>query len=53
MVVELTTLTLVAAVPPKVTVAPDWKLVPVMVTAVPPAVDPADGATPVTVGGGT
>jgi hypothetical protein len=49
--VLLTTTTLVAAVPPIVTVAPVAKLVPVMVTAVPPAVDPLAGDIPVTVGG--
>jgi hypothetical protein len=48
--VLLTTTTLVAAVLPKVTVAPVAKLVPVMVTAVPPAVDPLFGLTLVTVG---
>jgi hypothetical protein len=50
MVVLLTTVTFVAGVPPNVTVAPDPKLVPVMVTAVPPAVDPLFGDTLVTVG---
>jgi hypothetical protein len=48
----LTTTTPVAAVPPKVTVAPDWKPVPVMVTAVPPAVGPELGAIALTVGAG-
>jgi hypothetical protein len=48
--VLLTTTTLVAAVLPKVTVAPAAKLVPVMVTAVPPVVDPLFGLTLVTVG---
>jgi hypothetical protein len=43
--------TLVAAVAPNVTVAPVAKLVPVMVTAVPPAVKPLFGDIPVTVGG--
>jgi hypothetical protein len=51
MVVLLTTTTLVAAVPPNVTVAPERKFVPVIVTAVPPAVDPLFGDTPLTVGG--
>jgi hypothetical protein len=37
-------------VPPIVTVAPDTKPVPVTVTEVPPAVEPADGDTEVTVG---
>ncbi len=39
--------------PSKVTVAPLTKAVPVMVTAVPPAVEPLVGATEVTVGGGS
>ena len=43
------TLVTVAAVPPKLTVAPDWKFVPGIVTAVPPAVVPELGDTPVTV----
>lgn len=50
MLVLLTTTTFVAAVPPNVTVAPVAKLVPVMVTAVPPAVVPLLGETLVTVG---
>jgi hypothetical protein len=49
-VVPLTTTTLVAAALPNVTVAPDAKFVPVMVTAVPPAVDPLFGLTLLTVG---
>jgi hypothetical protein len=48
--VPLTTTTPVAAVPPNVTVAPVTKLVPVIVTEVPPLVVPLFGATPVTVG---
>src|ERR1700678_517823 len=52
MVVLFTTATLVAAVLPKVTAAPATKLVPVMVTAVPPEVDPLLGLTPLTVGAG-
>ena len=48
--VLLTTVTLVAAVLPKVTVAPAAKFVPVIVTAVPPAGGPALGDTLVTVG---
>ena len=44
-VVLLTTTTFVAAVPPNVTVAPAAKFVPVIVTAVPPAVDPLFGVT--------
>jgi hypothetical protein len=47
-----TTLTFVAAAPPNVTVAPDTKLVPMMVTEVPPLVVPEFGETPVTVGAG-
>jgi hypothetical protein len=49
-VVLLTTVTLVAAVEPKVTVAPAAKFVPVMVTAVPPATGPLLGEILVTVG---
>jgi hypothetical protein len=52
-VVELVTLTPVAALPPMVTVAPVTKLVPVMVTLVPPAVGPEGGDIAVTVGGDT
>jgi hypothetical protein len=48
--VLLTTTTLVAAVAPNVTVAPVAKLVPVIVTAVPPAVGPPIGETLLTVG---
>jgi hypothetical protein len=48
--VALTTTTLVAAAAPKVTVAPAAKFVPVIVTAVPPAVAPPFGDTLVTVG---
>ena len=44
-VVLLTTVTPVAAVPPMVTVAPAAKFVPVIVTAVPPAIGPEVGAT--------
>ena len=51
-VVLFTTTTFVAAVPPNVTVAPAAKFVPVIVTAVPPAVDPLFGDTLVTVGAG-
>jgi hypothetical protein len=46
----LTTTTLVAAAAPNVTVAPAAKLVPVIVTAVPPAVVPPFGDTLLTVG---
>ena len=49
-VVLLTTTTFVAAVAPNVTVAPAAKFVPVIVTAVPPAVDPLFGLTLLTVG---
>jgi hypothetical protein len=48
--VLLITTTPVAAVLPKVTVAPLAKFVPVMVTTVWPSVDPLFGLTPVTVG---
>ena len=47
MLVALTTLTLVAATPPMVTPVAPVKLVPVMVTLVPPAVEPAFGEMPV------
>jgi hypothetical protein len=53
MLVLLTTTTFVAAALPKVTVAPEAKFVPVIATAVPPAVDPLFGETLVTVGGTT
>jgi len=52
-VVLFTTATLVAAILPNVTVAPAVKFVPVIVTAVPPAVDPLLGLTLVTVGSAT
>ena len=48
--VLLTTVTLLADAVPKVTVAPEAKFVPVMVTAVPPVVEPLFGLTLVTVG---
>ncbi len=48
--VPLTTTTLVAVFPPNVTAAPAANFVPVIVTAVPPAVDPLLGDTLVTVG---
>jgi hypothetical protein len=51
MVVLFTAITFVVAVPPNVTVAPAAKLVPVIVTAVPPAVDPLFGDTLLTAGG--
>jgi hypothetical protein len=50
MVVLFVTTTFVAAVPPNVTVAPETKFVPVIVTAVPPPVDPVFGTTLLTVG---
>jgi hypothetical protein len=52
-VVLFTTTTLVAAVFPNFTVAPAAKFVPVMVTAVPPDVEPVFGLTLLTVGGAT
>ena len=48
--VLLTNVTFVAAMEPNVTVAPVAKLAPVIVTAVPPEVDPLFGDTLVTVG---
>ena len=50
--VLLTTFTLVAAVPPNVTLAPAKNPVPVIVTDVPPAVVPDTGEMAVTVGAG-
>lgn len=50
-VAEFTT-TFVADPDPKVTEAPVAKLVPPMVTTVPPVVGPAGGDTLVTLGGG-
>jgi hypothetical protein len=50
MVVLLETDTFVAATPPNVTVAPETKFVPVIVTAVPPFVGPLFGETELTVG---
>jgi len=44
-VVELLTVMELAARPPKVTDAPDWKFVPVTVTWVPPAAGPDIGET--------
>src|SRR5262245_50695632 len=46
------TSTLVPAAPPKLIVAPVWNPVPLMVTDVPPLVDPAAGRIPLTAGGG-
>ena len=51
MVVGLTTVRFVAAVPPKVTFVAPVKFVPVSVTIVPPAVLPVAGLTLVSVGG--
>ena len=51
MLVLFTTTTFVAAALPNVTVAPATKFVPVIVTAVPPAVVPLFGETLLTVGG--
>jgi hypothetical protein len=48
--VALTTVTFVAAVVPNVTVAPTVKFVPVIDTAVPPAIRPLLGEIPVTFG---
>ena len=48
--VALTKLTIVAAAPPMVTVAPLAKYVPVMVTGVPPMAGPEAGEIAVTVG---
>src|SRR5215510_5852394 len=50
--VPLTTTTLVAAVPPNVTVAPETKFVPVIVTLVPPVAGPEFGLTVPTEGAG-
>ena len=50
MVVLFVTVTLVAVAVPNFTIAPATKLVPVIVTAVPPNVDPLLGDTPLTVG---
>jgi hypothetical protein len=50
-VVVFTTTTAVAPVPPNATVAPAAKFVPVIVTLVPPAVDPLFGDTALTVAG--
>lgn len=51
--VELTFVSDVAAVPPTVTLVVALKLVPVIVTAVPPATGPLDGDTDVIVGAAT
>jgi len=47
------TTTFVAAFPPNVTVAPDAKFVPLIVTSVPPSTGPVFGSMLVTVGVGT
>ena len=51
--VEPVTLTPVAVTPPIVTDAPDTKFAPVIVTAVPPEVEPKLGETSVTTGPAT
>ena len=50
--VLLPTTTVFAAIPPRLTVAPNWNPVPVIVTPVPPLVGPEFGAIAVTVGAG-
>ena len=50
MLVSLTTVIPVAAAPPNVSAVAPVKPVPVIVTAVPPAVEPLFGAIVVTVG---
>ena len=50
--VLFTTVTVLAAVLPSFTVAPDRKPLPVMVTVVPPLTDPELGEIAVTVGAG-
>src|SRR5438105_13481494 len=52
LMVVLVTVTPVSATPPIAAVAPDWKFVPPIVTAVPPVVGPVDGETVLTVGAG-
>jgi hypothetical protein len=51
MEVELLTELVVAFTPPNFTVAPLLKLTPLMVTVVPPVVDPLVGLTELTCGG--
>ena len=51
MLLELLTVKVVAAVPPKSTAVAPVKFVPVTVTEVPPTAGPEDGLTDVTVGG--
>ena len=50
--VLLTTVTFVAAAPPKLTLAPDRKFVPVIVTPLAPPEEPEFGDTEVTAGAG-
>ena len=50
--VLFTTVTLVAGVSPRITIAPAWKPVPMILTAVPPLADPEVGEMAVTVGSG-
>ena len=50
--VSLNTMKLAAAIAPKATLVAPVKLVPVIVTVVPPAVEPDVGATAVTLGKG-
>jgi len=49
-VVSLTTVTLLDAIPPKLTIAPDRKPVPVIVIASPPVLYPDAGSAEVAVG---
>jgi hypothetical protein len=51
-VLDATSTVVAAGTPPKLTVAPGTKFVPVMVTVVPPLADPEFGTTLVTVGAG-
>jgi hypothetical protein len=51
MVVALITVKLIAGAPPKLTLVTPVKLIPVMVTTVPPAAGPEVGEMPITVGG--
>ena len=53
MVVLLMTLTFVAGVRPILTVAPETKLLPLIVTDVPPSVGPEFGVMPDTLGAGS
>jgi hypothetical protein len=49
--VDESTITVPAATPPNITVAPDVKPVPVMATDVPPLVEPVVGDMELTIGG--